>query len=89
MKRKRDTCLKWRPFGPTWHSLEWNHAPACDIPAERSTSERGHADEQPKLRDEMAHNTDLTQQSWGMANSMQYDISSIFRNLNLDPDQQY
>jgi hypothetical protein len=44
--------------------------------------------EQQRLRDEIAHNTDLTQRSWGMANSMHYDISTIFRNMNLD-DQQY
>ena len=45
--------------------------------------------EQQRLRDEIAHNTDLTQQSWGMANAMHFDISSVFRSMNLDGDQQY
>jgi hypothetical protein len=45
--------------------------------------------EQQRLRDEIAHNTDLTQQSWGMASAMHFDISSVFRRMNLDGDQQY
>jgi len=75
--------------GPSSSARFENEDPISRELSRLSTQIGAISHEQQRLRDEMAHNTDLTQQSWGMANSMQYDISSIFRNLNLDPDQQY
>ena len=35
----------------------------------------------------MAHNTQLTQESWGLTSALQYDISNIFIHLGLDYQQ--
>ena len=42
----------------------------------------------------MTHNTQLTQESWGLTTALQYDVSNIFIHLGLDyqqsqPYQQY
>ena len=42
----------------------------------------------------MAHNTQLTQESWSLTSALQYDISNVFIHLGLDyqqsqPYQQY
>ena len=42
----------------------------------------------------MAHNTQLTQESWGLTSALHYDISNVFIHLGLDyqqsqPYQQY
>ena len=35
----------------------------------------------------MAHNTQLTQESWGLTSTLQYDISNVFIHLGLDYQQ--
>jgi hypothetical protein len=35
----------------------------------------------------MAHNTHLTQESWGLTSALQYDISNVFIHLGLDYQQ--
>jgi hypothetical protein len=40
------------------------------------------------MNQDMAHNTDLTQQNWAMATSMHYDISTIFQRMDINPNQQ-
>ena len=35
----------------------------------------------------MAHNTQLTQESWGLTSALQYDISIVFIHLGLDYQQ--
>lgn len=43
-------------------------------------------DQQRQFSETLAHNTDLTQENWGMTTAMHHDISSIFSQLNLDPN---
>ena len=35
----------------------------------------------------MTHNTQLTQQSWGLTSVVQYDVSNVFIHLGLDYQQ--
>ena len=35
----------------------------------------------------MTHNTQLTQESWGLTSALQYDISNVFIHLGLDYQQ--
>ena len=35
------------------------------------------------MQDTIAHNTQLTQQNWGLTSAMQYDISNIFLHMGL------
>ncbi|RLM61207.1 hypothetical protein C2845_PM14G08480 [Panicum miliaceum] len=44
--------------------------------------------QQDQISQDLAHNTDFTQQSWGMNTSMLHDISVIFIHLGLGPNQQ-
>ena len=39
------------------------------------------------MQDMMAHNTQLTQESWGLTSALQYDISNVFIHLGLDYQQ--
>jgi len=39
------------------------------------------------MQDTMAHNTQLTQESWGLTSALQYDISNVFIHLGLDYQQ--
>ena len=39
------------------------------------------------MQDTMAHNTQLTQESWGLTSALQYDVSNIFIHLGLDYQQ--
>ena len=46
------------------------------------------------MQDTMTHNTQLTQESWGLTSALQYDVSNVFIHLGLDyqqsqPYQQY
>ena len=43
------------------------------------------------MQDTMAHNTQLTQESWGLTSALQYDVSNIFIHFGLDyqPSQLY
>ena len=43
--------------------------------------------QQQQMQDEMAHNTQLTQESWGLTFALQYDVSNIFIHLGLDYQQ--
>ena len=36
------------------------------------------------MQDTMAHNTQLTQESWGLTSALQYDVSNVFIHLGLD-----
>ena len=50
--------------------------------------------QQQEMQDTMAHNTQLTQESWGLTSALQYDVSNVFIHLGLDyqqsqPYQQY
>jgi hypothetical protein len=45
--------------------------------------------QQQQLRDEVAHNTDLTQQNWGMTTSIQTDMHGFFDYMHYDPNQYY
>jgi len=40
--------------------------------------------QQQQMQDTIAHNTQLTQQSWGLTSAMQYDVSNIFIHMGLD-----
>ncbi|RLM65403.1 hypothetical protein C2845_PM16G03020 [Panicum miliaceum] len=44
--------------------------------------------QQDKISQDLAHNTDLMQQNWGMTMSMHYDIAGVFSHLGLGPNQQ-
>ena len=39
------------------------------------------------MLDMMAHNTQLTQESWGLTSALQYDVSNFFIHLGLDYQQ--
>ena len=39
------------------------------------------------MQDTMAHNTQLTQESWGLTSALHYDISNVFIHLGLDYQQ--
>jgi hypothetical protein len=39
------------------------------------------------MQDTMAHNSQLTQESWGLTFALQYDVSNIFIHLGLDYQQ--
>ena len=43
------------------------------------------------MQDTIAHNTELTQQSWGLISAMHYDVSNMFIHMELDhqPSQPY
>ena len=43
------------------------------------------------MQDTIAHNTELTQQSWGLTSAMHYDVSNMFIHMGLDhqPSQPY
>ena len=43
--------------------------------------------QQQLMQDTMAHNTQLTQESWGLTSALQYDISIVFIHLGLDYQQ--
>ena len=47
--------------------------------------------QQQQMQDTIAHNTQLTQQNWGLTSAMQYDVSNIFLHMGLDhqPSQPY
>jgi hypothetical protein len=40
--------------------------------------------QQKQMQDTMAHNTQLTLESWGLTSALQYDISNVFIHLGLD-----
>ena len=42
---------------------------------------------QQQMQDTMTHNTQLTQQSWGLTSALQYDVSNVFIHLGLDYQQ--
>ena len=39
------------------------------------------------MQDTMTHNTQLTQESWGLTSALQYDVSNVFIHLGLDYQQ--
>ena len=39
------------------------------------------------MQDTITHNTQLTQESWGLTSALQYDISNVFIHLGLDYQQ--
>ena len=43
--------------------------------------------QQQEMQDMMAHNTQLTQESWGLTSALQYDVSNVFIHLGLDYHQ--
>ena len=43
--------------------------------------------QQQQMQDTMAHNTQLTQESWGSTSALQYDVSNVFIHLGLDYQQ--
>ena len=43
--------------------------------------------QQQQMQDKMAHNTQLTQESWGLTSALQYDVSNVFIHLGLDYQQ--
>ena len=43
--------------------------------------------QQQQMQDTMAHNTQLTQESWGLTSALQYDVSNVFIHLGLDYQQ--
>ena len=43
--------------------------------------------QQQQMQDTMAHNTQLTQESWGLTSALQYDVSNVFIHLRLDYQQ--
>ena len=43
--------------------------------------------QQQEMQDTMTHNTQLTQESWGLTSALQYDVSNIFIHLGLDYQQ--
>ena len=40
--------------------------------------------QQQQMQETMTHNTQLTQQSWGLTSALQYDVSNIFIHMGLD-----
>ena len=40
--------------------------------------------QQQQMQDTIAHNTQLTQQNWGLTSAMQYDVSNVFLHMGLD-----
>jgi hypothetical protein len=40
--------------------------------------------QQQQMQDTITHNTQLTQQNWGLTSAMQYDVSNIFLHMGLD-----
>ena len=40
--------------------------------------------QQQEMQDTIAHNTQLTPESWGLTSALQYNISNIFIHLGLD-----
>ena len=43
--------------------------------------------QQQEMQDTMTHNTQLTQESWGLTSALEYDVSNIFIHLGLDYQQ--
>ena len=43
--------------------------------------------QQQQMQNTMAHNTQLTQESWGLTSALQYDVSNVFIHLGLDYQQ--
>ena len=43
--------------------------------------------QQQQMQDTMAHNTQLTQESWGLTSALQYDVSNVFIYLGLHYQQ--
>jgi len=43
--------------------------------------------QQQEMQDTMAHNTQLTQESWGLTSALQYDVSNIFIHLGMHYQQ--
>ena len=43
--------------------------------------------QQQEMQDMMTHNTQLTQESWGLTSALQYDVSNFFIHLGLDYQQ--
>ena len=43
--------------------------------------------QQQQMQDMMAHNTQLTPESWGLTSALQYNISNVFIHLGLDYQQ--
>ena len=43
--------------------------------------------QQQQMQYTMAHNTQLTQESWGLTSALQYNISNVFIHLGLDYQQ--
>ena len=43
--------------------------------------------QQQQMQDTMAHNTQLTQESWGLTSALYYDVSNVFIHLGLDYQQ--
>ena len=43
--------------------------------------------QQQEMQDTMTHNTQLTQESWGLTFALQYNVSNIFIHLGLDYQQ--
>ena len=43
--------------------------------------------QQQEMQDMMTHNTQLTQESWGLTSALQYDVLNIFIHLGLDYQQ--
>ena len=40
--------------------------------------------QQQQMQDTMVHNTQLTQESWGLTSALQYNVSNVFIHLGLD-----
>ena len=67
-------------------------APACfnyEDPIMRSISDLSSqittlGTQQQQMQDTMAHDTQLTQESWGLTSALQYDVSNVFIHLGLD-----
>ena len=47
--------------------------------------------QQQQMLETIAHNVELTQQSWGLTSAMHYDISNLFIHMGMDhqPSQPY
>ena len=43
--------------------------------------------QQQQMQDMMEHNTQLTQESWGLTSALQYDVSNVFIHLGLNYKQ--
>jgi alkyl hydroperoxide reductase subunit AhpF len=46
------------------------------------------AQQQDQISQDLAHNTELTLQNWGMTSAMHYDLSGVFTHVGLSPNQQ-